>query len=289
MIRQCKPGFFALPVLLLATWVLQQPAIAAEEQQPKLETDDQKLSYVLGMDFGEVIKRIKADANIDPALVVRAIADVLAGKTTLLAPQQANEIKQAFSQKMQERLATEHKVQADKNRTEGEAFLAQNRTKQGVVTTASGLQYEVITPGQGTKPTATDTVTVNYRGTLLDGSEFDSSYKRGKPATFPVDGVIPGWSEALQLMPVGSKYRLFIPADLGYGERGAGRQIGPNATLVFEVELLNLDKQAGSQPETEAPPTQQKPTVAAPPQTTPQPGQGQTPAGGQPAAPPTSK
>ena len=128
------------------------------------------------------------------------------------------------------------------SKVEGEAFLAANKVKPGVVTTASGLQYKVITEGNGPQPKATDTVTVDYRGTLIDGTEFDSSYKRGQPATFPVSGVIKGWTEALQLMPVGSKWQLFIPPQLGYGDRGAGNSIPPNSTLIFEVELLSIQQ-----------------------------------------------
>ncbi|MGH9569716.1 MAG: FKBP-type peptidyl-prolyl cis-trans isomerase, partial [Candidatus Angelobacter sp.] len=127
------------------------------------------------------------------------------------------------------------------NKKEGEAFLAANKTKEGVITTPSGLQYKVLKQGTGPKPTTTDKVVCNYKGTLINGKEFDSSYKRGEPATFPVNGVIKGWTEALQLMPVGSKYQLFIPADLAYGERGAGADIGPDATLIFEVELLSIE------------------------------------------------
>ena len=132
------------------------------------------------------------------------------------------------------------KLAGDANQKEGAAFLAANKTKEGVVTTSSGLQYKVLKQGDGPKPTATDSVVCNYRGTLINGTEFDSSYKRGQPATFPVNGVIKGWTEALQLMPTGSKWQLFVPADLAYGARGAGQDIGPNATLIFEVELLSI-------------------------------------------------
>ena len=132
------------------------------------------------------------------------------------------------------------KLAGDANQKEGAAFLAANKTKEGVVTTSSGLQYKVLKQGDGPKPTATDSVVCNYKGTLINGTEFDSSYKRGQPATFPVNGVIKGWTEALQLMPTGSKWQLFVPADLAYGARGAGQDIGPNATLIFEVELLSI-------------------------------------------------
>jgi FKBP-type peptidyl-prolyl cis-trans isomerase FklB len=147
----------------------------------------------------------------------------------------ANEVRSAQEAKAKEAGAG--------NRKEGDAFLAANKAKEGVKTTADGLQYKVLTEGNGPKPTANDTVTVNYRGTLLNGKEFDSSYKRGQPASFPVGGVIKGWTEALQLMPVGSKYQLFIPPDLAYGDRGAGGDIGPGETLIFEVELLSIGEQ----------------------------------------------
>jgi FKBP-type peptidyl-prolyl cis-trans isomerase len=139
---------------------------------------------------------------------------------------------------------------ADKNKTEGAAFLAANKSKPGVVTLPSGLQYKILKEGTGPKPTASDTVACNYRGTLINGTEFDSSYKTGQPATFPVSGVIKGWTEALQLMPVGSKWQLFIPSDLAYGNRGAGADIGPDTTLIFEVELLSIqDKSKEKAPE----------------------------------------
>ena len=141
------------------------------------------------------------------------------------------------------------KVAGELNKKEGVEFLAANKSKEGVVILPSGLQYKILTEGTGPKPTASDTVVCNYRGTLISGAEFDSSYKRGQPASFPVNGVIKGWTEALQLMPVGSKWQLFVPAELGYGDRGAGADIGPGATLIFEVELLSIqgkDKPEGA-------------------------------------------
>ena len=149
---------------------------------------------------------------------------------------------QAFGQKLMAKREQEQKVAADKNKTASDAFLAENGKKDGVKTTASGLQYKVITEGKGDKPKADDTVEVNYKGTLIDGTEFDSSYKHGQSVTFPVNGVIPGWTEALQLMPVGSKYQIFIPSDLAYGPGGTGGVIGPNQALVFEVELVDIKK-----------------------------------------------
>jgi FKBP-type peptidyl-prolyl cis-trans isomerase FkpA len=259
-----------MTLFLLVVLTLPVMRVKAAEQELKLETEGQKLSYALGMDIGDMIKHLGTDANVDLAIVMRAVQDSLAGKDLLLTTPQANEIKQAFLQKLQERLVAARKAQGEKNRTDSEAFLAQNKTKPGVVTTASGLQYEVITQGNGEKPTDTDTVIANYRGTLLDGTEFDSSYKRGKPATLPVKGVIPGWTEALQLMPVGSKYRLFIPANLAYGERGAGKLIGPNATLVFEVELLEINKPQPVPKITVEPPATPKPGVEPPTRAEPQ-------------------
>jgi len=168
------------------------------------------------------------------------LKDSIAGGKTLLTDDEA---KAAITQLQDEvRKAEEQKMQqaAETNKKAGDAFLAANKTKDGVVTTPSGLQYKILTAGSGAKPAATETVVCNYRGTLVDGTEFDSSYKRGQPATFPVGGVIKGWTEALQLMPVGSKWQLFVPSDLAYGERGRSPVIEPNSTLVFEVELVSI-------------------------------------------------
>ncbi len=208
-----------------------------------LTTQKQKLSYSIGADIG---KRLKADQlEIDPAVVSRGLRDAFTGAKLALTDDQ---IKATFAQlqtEMQTKRQGEAKAAADKNKTAGDAFQAANKSKDGVVTLPSGLQYKILTAGTGPKPTANDTVVCNYRGTLVDGTEFDSSYKRGQPATFPVSGVIKGWTEALQLMPVGSKWQLVIPPSLAYGERGAGQQIGPDATLVFEVELMSIqDKNA---------------------------------------------
>lgn len=230
-------SLLSLPVLTLT--LLSWSALAQEKGT--LETDMQKFSYMLGMDVGGSIKRMNLEFDVE--LFKQALNDVLEGRETLLTPEQAAEIKQAFMLKLQEQRQAAVKAMGDQNRVQSEAFLAENKTKDGVRTTESGLQYQVIKEGDGPKPQATDTVTVHYRGTLIDGSEFDSSYGRGQPASFPVNGVIPGWTEALQLMPVGSSYKLFIPADLAYGERGAGGRIGPNQALVFEVELLGIESQ----------------------------------------------
>jgi FKBP-type peptidyl-prolyl cis-trans isomerase len=183
----------------------------------------------------------KSSVPFDPAILARGMKDGLLGGNTLLTDQEAQAAIQSVQKDVQAKQQEKMKEAADANKKEGEVFLAANKSKEGVVALPSGLQYKILTAGTGAKPTATDSVVCNYRGTLIDGKEFDSSYKRGKPATFPVTGVIKGWTEALQLMPVGSKWQLFVPADLGYGDRGAGGDIGPGATLIFEVELLSIE------------------------------------------------
>ncbi|MBI3754671.1 MAG: FKBP-type peptidyl-prolyl cis-trans isomerase, partial [Deltaproteobacteria bacterium] len=170
------------------------------------------------------------------------IKDALSGGKPLMTDKEIQETMTAFQKEMTAKQAGRAKVLGEKKKKEGETFLAANKKKEGVKTTSSGLQYKVIKAGSGAKPKTTDSVTVNYRGALIDGTEFDSSYKRGEAATFPLNGIIPGWVEALQLMPVGSKWQLFVPFNLAYGEHGQGREIGPNATLIFEVELISINK-----------------------------------------------
>ncbi len=211
-----------------------------QEKNPALKNQKDKLSYTLGMEIGNNFK--KQSIDVDPDILARGLKDVLSGSKTLLSEAEARETMMTFQKDMMAKHAEQMKVQGDKNKKEGEAFLAENKKKEGVKTLPSGLQYKVIKAGTGKKPKATDTVTVNYRGTLIDGTEFDSSYKRGQPATFPVTGVIPGWTEALQLMQEGSKWQLFIPSDLAYRDRGAPPNIGPNATLIFEVELISVQE-----------------------------------------------
>jgi FKBP-type peptidyl-prolyl cis-trans isomerase FklB len=208
-----------------------------------LKTQKDKASYALGMKIGGDLRRQGVNVAVDPAVVGRGLRDALGGSKTLLTE---DEERAALTQ-LQTQVRGQQEAKAHEAggtaRKEGDAFLAVNKGKEGVTALPDGLQYKVLTPGSGPKPTANDTVTVNYRGTLLNGKEFDSSYKRGQPATFPVGGVIKGWTEALQLMPVGSKWQLFIPADLAYGDRGAGGDIGPGETLIFEVELLSIGDQ----------------------------------------------
>jgi len=207
-----------------------------------LTTDKQKFSYAVGMSVAKTLKR--QSAQVDADLVAKGLKDELSGGTMLLKDDEA----QAALQKAQNELRAQAETKAAElgkaNKTAGDAFLAANKGKEGVVTLPSGLQYKVITQGTGPKPTASDTVVCDYKGTLIDGKEFDSSYKRGQPATFPVSGVIKGWTEALQLMPVGSKWQLFIPSDLAYGAKGAGQDIEPDATLIFEVELKSIQEKS---------------------------------------------
>lgn len=207
------------------------------ENRPALKDTKDKVSYSIGLDIGNTFKKQKMEINAD--VLAAGVKDALSGANPLLTPDEMRTVMTQFSNDMREKAATASKEAGEKNTKEGEKFLAENKTKPGVKTTASGLQYLVEKEGSGTAPKETDTVTVNYRGTLIDGTEFDSSYKRGEPATFPVNRVIKGWTEALQLMKPGGKYKLFIPANLAYGPSGAGGDIGPNATLIFEVELLS--------------------------------------------------
>lgn len=225
----------------LASALVAGSALAADPapaDKPAVQIDKQKVSIMVGMDMGRSLQQIKDD--IDVKVLEQAMEATLRGESTGLSEEEALQVRQAFMQQMQAKRVAEQKAAAEKNKKEGEAFLAANKGKKGVKTTASGLQYLAEKEGTGPRPKATDTVKVHYRGTRIDGEEFDSSYSRGQPATFPLNGVIKGWSEGLQLMPVGSKYKLFVPADLAYGESGPG-QIGPNATLIFEVELLGIE------------------------------------------------
>jgi FKBP-type peptidyl-prolyl cis-trans isomerase FklB len=207
-----------------------------------LTTEKEKVSYSMGVDIGKRLKQQSID--FDPDLFAKGLKDVYGGGETLLTDQEIKETLTTFQKTLIAKQTEMRKQQGEKNKSEGDAFLAGNKKKGGVITLPSGLQYTVIEEGTGKTPKATDTVVTNYRGTLIDGTEFDSSYKRGKPATFPVNGVIKGWTEALQLMKEGAKWKLFIPSDLAYGERGAGNSIGPNATLIFDIELISVKEEA---------------------------------------------
>jgi FKBP-type peptidyl-prolyl cis-trans isomerase FklB len=208
-----------------------------------LKTQKDKASYALGMKIGSDLRKQGVNASVDPAVAARGFKDALAGTKSQLTDDEVRAaLTQLQSQVRDKQMAKAHEEGGAAHKA-GEEFLAANKGKEGVVTLPSGMQYKILTAGSGPKPTASDTVSCNYKGTLLNGKEFDSSYKRGHPETFPVGGVIKGWTEALLLMPVGSKWQLFIPADLAYGDRGAGGDIGPGETLIFEVELLSIGEQ----------------------------------------------
>jgi FKBP-type peptidyl-prolyl cis-trans isomerase FklB len=229
------------------------PAAVASSPGSTYTTDKDKVSYSLGVDIGRTLQRLQLDLNEEA--LSKGIGDVLGSKPMAMTDQELQATLQAFQQKMmqkqQEAMAKkqdEMKAQASKNKEDGKKFLEDNGKKAGVKSTQSGLQYKVITEGKGEKPKDSDIVETNYRGTTIDGKEFDSSAKHGTSASFPVNGVIKGWSEALKMMPVGSKWQLYVPSDLAYGDEGYGEDIPPGSTLVFEVELLGIKKGAVSNP-----------------------------------------
>jgi len=230
----------ALAALAAAALAPAGPAWAQGTSKPGpagLTSQKERISYSIGLDFGRRLKSQEIEVDVDKlALGVRdAVAD-----RQQLTDQEMHEALTALREELRANQAARQKTLGERNLKEGKAFLAANKKKSGVQTTASGLQYKVIKAGDGKRPQATDTVTAHYRGTLIDGTEFDSSYARGQPASFPLNRVIPGWTEALQLMRPGAKWQVFIPADLAYGERGAGAKIGPHATLIFEIELIAI-------------------------------------------------
>jgi FKBP-type peptidyl-prolyl cis-trans isomerase FklB len=232
----------AKPAQSTATTTHRRTTTAAAKPKPLvLSTEKDKQSYAIGLNVGKSLHR--DDIDVDPKIVLQGLQDAMADGKVLLTDDEIKTVMTDLQNQVRQKQAEKRQALADANKKDGAAFLAANATKPDVVTLPSGLQYKVLTPGTGPKPTPTDSVVCNYRGTLLDNTEFDSSYKRGQPATFPVTGVIKGWTEALQLMPVGSKWQLFIPADLAYGERAQGA-IGPNATLLFELELLSIAPKA---------------------------------------------
>ena len=223
-------------IVFLGSLFLVSQVIAQEK--PALKNEKEKISYSIGVNLGKNFQM--QGLEIDQAMLAQGVKDALSSGKTALSEKEMEAVMNAFQQEMMNKAQAKAKVEGDKNMKEGQAFLAANKSKEGVVTLPSGLQYKVIKMGTGAKPTATQTVKCHYRGTTIEGKVFDSSYDRNEPAEFPLNQVIKGWTEGLQLMPVGSKFQFFIPSDLAYGERGAGRDIGPNATLIFEVELLEI-------------------------------------------------
>jgi len=226
-------------ILLMAGCTAGTQQAKGKKAVPSLNSDSAKFSYAIGLDIGHSLKRIGAKIDLDA--FDAAVAAIIQNRKPALSKRDAARAKQLVFKKQQEKFLSARKALAAKNKKAGAAFLAGNAKKPGVTVTVSGLQYQVLKAGSGPKPKVTDRVKVNYRGTLIDGTEFDSSYKRGRPAAFPLNEVIKGWKEGLQLMPVGGKYRFFIPAKLAYGERGVGK-IGPNSALIFDVELLSIGK-----------------------------------------------
>lgn len=235
--RACLLGIAAL-----ALAACQQPAgngtANTDNEDVALDTQSQKFSYAVGVDVARSLAQV--ETRIDPAAFKAGFSEAFANGDTRLSDAEMAEVKNAVSAEMQAEQKAAEQAQSAEAVARGDAFRADNAKRDAVTTTESGLQYEVLENAEGPKPTATDTVKVHYKGTLLDGTEFDSSYSRGQPATFPLNGVIKGWTEGVALMPVGSKYKFVIPPELAYGERGAGARIGPNETLVFEVELLEI-------------------------------------------------
>ncbi len=219
-------------------------APAADARQGELSSLEQRFSYGLGMSMGEQMKR--DEITLDVALFAQGIEDVLKGNETRLKKEELMAVMQAFQEEHQMKMMTKMEAAGAENKAAGETFLAENAKKEGVTTLPSGLQYKILSEGSGPKPDASNTVTVHYRGTLIDGTEFDSSYQRNEPTSFPLNGVIAGWTEGLQLMPEGSKWEFYIPSDLAYGPQGRPGAIGPNSTLIFEVELLKANADAES-------------------------------------------
>jgi FKBP-type peptidyl-prolyl cis-trans isomerase FklB len=235
------------PIISICIALAASP-LFGQEKSPELKTDMDKVSYSIGLQIGfnlakqqDALKKQNVQVNTDA--LIGGVKDALAGK-----PQMTTDQVRATLTAFEKDMSQKEQAAGKKNATDGEKFLADNKKKDGVKTTPSGLQYKVIKEGSGPQPKETDTVVANYRGTLIDGTEFDSSYKRGQPATFPLNRVIKGWTEGLQLMKVGSKYQFFIPASLGYGEQQMGPDIGPNSTLIFDVELVGIQPPSSPAP-----------------------------------------
>ena len=231
-------------VIIAASAVLASSTLPA--QTDELESSEERLSYTIGMDIGESLAG--QDMPLDIDIVIQGLRDSYLGEETLLSQEEKQAEREKFIQQRQQQLQQQRSEEAAINLEEGQAFLAANAEKEGVTTTESGLQYRVIEAGDGQQPTADDRVTVHYRGKLINGVEFDSSYSRGEPATFALNQVIPGWTEGVQLMREGATFELFVPSDLAYGEQGRPGPIGPNSTLIFEIELLEVAPQPAAEP-----------------------------------------
>jgi FKBP-type peptidyl-prolyl cis-trans isomerase len=239
------------PAKAPATPPAKAPAAGSQAAAPAtaFKTQKEKLSYAIGMEMG---KGVKAQGiEVDPSILVQGLRDALSDVKPQMSEEELKQVITALQQEMRQKQMQIQEAAALENKTKGDAFLAENSKKDGVTALPDGLQYKILTAGQGKKPAETDTVMCNYKGTFLDGTEFDSSARAGKPVPFEVKNVIPGFKEVLQLMPVGSKWQVFIPSSLAYGERGAGNAIGPNATLIFEIELVGIQ---GNPAATNAPP-----------------------------------
>src|SRR5271163_1382002 len=239
---------FTMAVSILAAVVVLSGSACARQTTTSadLKTDKDKASYAVGLNVGKSLQRESID--VDPAIVEQGIKDALAGGKTLMTDEEVKAAMAALKAAAQKNQEAKMAQAGDANKKEGDAFLAANKTKEGVVTLPSGLQYKILQAGTGPKPTVEDEVICNYKGTLLNGTEFDSSYKRGQPIKISLSHVIKGWSEALQLMPVGSKWELYVPSELAYGAQAPGPPIGANATLVFEVELLSIRPKGAAKP-----------------------------------------
>ncbi|TNF37532.1 MAG: FKBP-type peptidyl-prolyl cis-trans isomerase [Gammaproteobacteria bacterium] len=229
--------FKVLPAMLGCIGLVASMNVLADTS---LNNQKDKQSYAIGVNLGMQLSQQKEEINLDN--VIMGLKDVFSGQQPKMTMEEMQQTMMTFQQTLQEKQQARMQALADTNAKEGKEFLAANKKKEGVKTLPSGLQYKVLQSGKGESPKVTDTVVTHYRGSLIDGRVFDSSYQRGEPATFPVNGVIKGWTEALQKMKVGDKWQLFIPAELGYGEHGAGQMIGPNAVLIFEIELLEIKK-----------------------------------------------
>jgi FKBP-type peptidyl-prolyl cis-trans isomerase len=218
---------------------------------PTFKTQKEKISYAIGMEMGKGVKSQGID--VDPGILAQGLRDAMSGAKPQMSEEELKQVITGLQQEMRQKQMQMQEAAAAENKTKGDTFLAENSKKDGVVALPDGLQYKVLSPGTGKKPAETDTVLCNYKGTFLDGTEFDSSAQAGKPVPFEVKNVIPGFKEVLQLMPVGSKWQVFIPSNLAYGERGAGNVIGPNATLIFEIELVSIQETQPTQPAGGAP------------------------------------